>query len=540
MRKVSKSMLGMQLWWFLACHAWGINIKAEFTCKQTMLPSNGGTFYIGVSSGLRAVLNNAEGKDSVTLDQCSFRNTKCDGYENGGAVYFIAKARLTVTNTEFDNCRSGSGWGGVIWARCEGFQLGGSWPDGGVRIRNCADTFSLVQFTKNNQGNFGNVEMHNNEFRNCHVHEATTLAENVRCGGSGLLIEYSSDIVLNQNIFENCGSYANLEKAAGALLFEYSNVFDKIHFKGCTFTSSGGKGGCVYVSQTVNSFIIENRGTARTKIWGCGGTQVTHPYSLSVNAKSVSLTDFTIGGMDGGYGQISFGAVTGATTLKGCVFETWNTTTLFKTSGSKPDLTLDNCRFTAVTVTGGSLWETSASLVLNACTFNDVTFTTNLFVGRSTSNIWGQTTFQNLKISGNSPGAVLKFEGGTVTVRRVTFQGSNDLSGMVMVTGGTATIEYNTFQNLISTRSGAEPLLKIGQGTVLSSLMECVFDTCTHPVALMRVEVKPGGNKLLLLCSAALRAAHCMHAFASRSHCLARVRLTFGLRPWLAFPHSAP
>ena len=45
---------------------------------------------------------------------------------------------------------------------------------------------------------------------------------------------------------------------------------------------------------------------------------------------------------------------------------------------------------------------------------------------------------------------------------------------------------------------------------------------------------------LLLLCSAALRAAHCMHAFASRSHCLARVRLTFGLRPWLAFPHSAP
>ena len=34
---------------------------------------------------------------------------------------------------------------------------------------------------------------------------------------------------------------------------------------------------------------------------------------------------------------------------------------------------------------------------------------------------------------------------------------------------------------------------------------------------------------LLLLCSAALCAAHFMHAFASRSHCLARVRLTFGL-----------
>ena len=45
---------------------------------------------------------------------------------------------------------------------------------------------------------------------------------------------------------------------------------------------------------------------------------------------------------------------------------------------------------------------------------------------------------------------------------------------------------------------------------------------------------------LLLLCLAALRAAHYMHAFASRSHCLVRVRLTFGLRPWLAFPHSAP
>ena len=370
--------------------------------------------------------------DSLAVVECGFTRTSCNNNLAGGGIYFSSAGTLTVDRSSFITCKADNGWGAAIYAKA------GALSFNDVLSEDINSQYSVVHFDRFS-GNPSPLTLRQVKFNRVTVEYTGNNGNEIQCGGSGLALRYCSALTLEECQFTSCSSKANHRKAAGALLLERQNtgdVFSEIRLKKCTFTGSPGKGGCIYISNTVTKFVVD----VSTTVDGCGGQDADHPWSIYVNSREVSFTGLTVKGMGGGHGRIWLGNLdtNKAVMLANCNFgANWRTNKLFdKSSSGDLALSMTSCQFTTVTFDGTSLWEQGGKiLTVTGCTFSSITGTgSGACLFKSTGGsvfISGTTKFQNLQI----PAEALRFDNTAVSVDNVQFEGGK-MAEALRVSGG--------------------------------------------------------------------------------------------------------
>ena len=498
---------------------------------------------------------------SLALDSCHFTNCKDAEKEGGGVWCKVATGYIILTSCHFTNCKSANGWGDAVYASVAQF-----WCRS-CEFLNMVSTYSVLHFDSgaSNKLFTDTIEFSGNTFNNITVKSTDgTTAEFPQCGGSGVAIRFLKTITISSCTFTDC-QLTSSQSGGGAMKIEALDESNPITvtFKSCTFTRTKAEnyGGAIAIEDKCTSLTIEqctfsdNKGS-QNDVGGflcvvndlttlsltkstftnsdaanvgcicckvaitnfnvdnctfdsCGSRGGDRPYSIDLQATSVSLTKLWIRNMAGGYGRIRLSqsgfAADQLITLSGCTFETFSTTILFDSTTSSNSnqwkLTLDSCVFTGITVTGGNFLRFTGSEVMNVkeltmtgCQFEDISSKYALLLGNDGTkcNITS-CKFTNISTTATDYIERLLTLTGVTTIimDNVQFTSMTNRKGIVDLgkSGGSVSVNQVRFESVTVSGSSTEPHMRVFAGT-LQKLNACEFVSCTsgsNPMLQLRV-----------------------------------------------------
>lgn len=498
---------------------------------------------------------------SIALDGCYFTDCADAELEGGGICCKAATGYIILTSCHFQNCKCGNGWGDAVYASVRQF-----WCRS-CEFRDMVSTYSVLHFDSGASDKLfsDTIEFSWNTFNNITVKSTDgTTTEFPQCGGSGIAIRFLKTINIASCTFTDC-KLTSSQSGGGAVKIEAKddNTPITVTFKSCTFTRTKAEnyGGAIAIEKKCTTLAIEqctfsdNKGS-QSDVGGfvcvvndlttlsltlstftngdaanvgcicckvaitdfnvnnctfdsCGSRGSDRPYSIDLQATSVSLTKLCMRNMPGGYGMIRVSQNGFATdqliTLSGCTFETFNTTVLFTSTASSNSnqwkLTLDSCVFTGITVSGSNFLAMASSnsmnvkeLTLTGCRFENISSKYALLLANDGAKCEiTSCRFTNISTTAtNYIERVLTLTGvTTVIMDDVQFSSMTNRKGIVDLgkSGGSVSLNQLRFESVTVSGSSTEPHLRVYAGT-LQKFSDCQFISCTsgsNPIVQLKV-----------------------------------------------------